>query len=922
MNSISFDNVYLLFIALPLIVIFTIPFVIAIRKENRNGHNIASQVLHIVMAIIIAFAAAGTSIISTLTETEVYVVADVSYSANKNLDTIDSYIKNLKLPKNSKLGLVCFGKNYELLYDLDNPNKIGSVKNSKVDDSETNIAEALQYTGTLFRDNVIKRIVLITDGKQTDVSDTYAIKRAVDALEAQNVKVDAIYIDDNLKSDAKEAQISKVEYSRSTYVNRTETANVVVETNYETSAIVTLYRKVGLNEMQKVDDTEKYVPLSVGLNNISVNLPTKEADTYDYEVRIEAEGDECDYNNSYLFTQTVSDERAVMVIAGEWVDCIAAVERYGDCVTRLDIYENSLNTIAKREFIANCQDNININSSANNKPLEVPFMVEELCNYDEIIIINQDITKINHATALMESLDIYVAMFGKSLVTIGNVGIQTVDSSEESTAEEVTLRKQFADMLPVRFGSSTDEPALYFILVDTSFSMGENLDKAKKIARQQVAKLSSEDNVCLIEFYSDARIVQNITAATEPDKLVNKINSLSPKHGSSMGSALTMVYDMITSDPTAYNNYKSLYSAIKVLLISDGITSDSNLAPMAKQAYENYGIVTSASLVGNSLVGESLMDSITKAGGGDGNVNNWAGGELVVNGRETSIRVNSSKDDVLTNISAGSVPNVSGYYIGNAKSSATTVLQLRHRRNGNENDTANIPLYSYWNYGNGQVSTFTSSFTGSWVQSWEDSGVGDVFFENVVSSNLPDEKTNKPYNIDISTEGKYARIMLTPAERHFGTTANIVVISPNNVIVRRAMVFNSEYYYYEFNASDAGRYKIEINYSYNGNAYNHTETLCVPYSSEYDAFEIYGPSILYKALDGRGEVSLDGTLDLTNDESDVVTYIVKLTAVLLIICVTLFVVDIAIRKLKWEDIKSFFGFDKKSDAKKQEVKKQ
>ena len=175
MNNISFANPYLLLIAVPLVVLFTVPFCIAVRKDNANAHNITSQVLHILMAFIIAFAAAGTTITAVLTETDVYVVADVSYSANKNLDLIDKYIKDISLPGNAKIGLVCFGKDYKLVSDLGSKSKLASVKNSGVDDTETNIAEALSYAGTLFEDDVIKRIVLITDGKQTDETDSYAV---------------------------------------------------------------------------------------------------------------------------------------------------------------------------------------------------------------------------------------------------------------------------------------------------------------------------------------------------------------------------------------------------------------------------------------------------------------------------------------------------------------------------------------------------------------------------------------------------------------------------------------------------------------------------------------------------------------------------------------------------------------------------
>ena len=50
---------------------------------------------------------------------------------------------------------------------------------------------------------------------------------------------------------------------------------------------------------------------------------------------------------------------------------------------------------------------------------------------------------------------------------------------------------------------------------------------------------------------------------------------------------------------------------------------------------------------------------------------------------------------------------------------------------------------------------------------------------------------------------------------------------------------------------------------------------------------------------------------IVNDESEVGLYNVSLNLPLLIVCVVLFAVDIAVRKLKWEDIKSLFKRQKK-----------
>ena len=43
MNNISFDNPWLLFIALPLAAAVLIPFFITVRRDNVNFHNVASD---------------------------------------------------------------------------------------------------------------------------------------------------------------------------------------------------------------------------------------------------------------------------------------------------------------------------------------------------------------------------------------------------------------------------------------------------------------------------------------------------------------------------------------------------------------------------------------------------------------------------------------------------------------------------------------------------------------------------------------------------------------------------------------------------------------------------------------------------------------------------------------------------------------
>ena len=107
MKNISFDNPYLLLVLLPLLLAIVIPVAIAIRKENKSKSVFISMALHILISACIALALGGMVYTTVMTETQVIVVADVSYSAHRNLDEVDELIREVqeKLPKNSEMSL-------------------------------------------------------------------------------------------------------------------------------------------------------------------------------------------------------------------------------------------------------------------------------------------------------------------------------------------------------------------------------------------------------------------------------------------------------------------------------------------------------------------------------------------------------------------------------------------------------------------------------------------------------------------------------------------------------------------------------------------------------------------------------------------------------------------------------------------------
>lgn len=909
MSSISFDNVYMLFIAIPLAALLTVPFCFAVRKDNRNGHNIASLVIHAVLAVCIAFAAAGTEVVTVVTETDVYVVADVSYSANRNLDTVDGYIKSLSrnLPRNSKMGVVTFGKDYELFARLGG--KIGKVSESSVDGSETNIIPALEYTAGLFAGDVIKRIVLVTDGKQTYDEDADALKRTVASLTAQGIHVDAMYLDDNIGGDAREVQISSADLRRNVYVGRKEEASFVVDSSIAQRATVTLYRGD-----EAIDSRTR--ELSVGANTVSFTLDTSAKGTFDYRAEVVGEADECAYNNVYSFSQNVTDVFDVLVVTEKWSDAVKAVELYGEHAN-LDIYEWD-RTVRDRDKTAYAANHPEVTFHMSN--LNAPSSLENLCKYDEIVLSSVDISKHKDYSLFITNLDKAVSAFGKSLVTIGDMNIQTKMEGELNELDS---------MLPVRYGDAEGKPKLYTIVIDMSHSMRINSGMllARVAAKQLVNFLSDDDYLCVVGFYGDVRTIRTPVSLADNREDLLRLFDREIEFG--QGTYISLGLDR------AAEELRNLpFSQKEVMLISDGVTFEgSSPVEVGGQTVDEkaacvdavarmraYGIYTSVLAVGTKYSErEWLQDLAEKTGGGhyyfansDSALNNVLFGQISQDVRkpivtdDTWVINKRPHDEVLGDINVGTEQiYVSRYVLAKSKPSATNVFTAMYSpSNGVEIE---VPLYSYWGYGNGRVASYAGEMGELRKYGGEiDQSVNNAFFSNIIDVCTPGEKNECPFTVNRSIEGKVVRVELLPGLLRSSAEATVNITTPLGEQLQAPMVYDSTLYYYEFVAPSVGKYSVTLGYSYGGNDYTSDAGFTLSYEPEYDAFQVFVPSVLYKILESGGSVSEDGNLSIRNDDSEQELYVFDLTAPLAIIAVILFVADVIIRKLKWNDIVSLF----------------
>lgn len=866
MSNINFDNIYLLFILIPLAVLIVVPFCITVRRDNVNGHNVTSLIAHVLIAVLVVFAIAGTKVTTVMTKTEVYVVADVSYSANKNLDEVDGYVRSVKkgLPENSKMGLVCFGKDAQLLTPLGGG--IKSVKQAAVDDGASNICGALEYASGLFGNDAIKRLVLITDGGETS---SQSLKTTVDGLNSRGVFVDAIYLDDNIKENQTEVQISSVEFAQTAYKNHETFATVFVQSNTETRAMVTL--TCGEKQIGSLAPS-----LSKGVNPLEFPLPTDTEGAFDYKVKVEAEGDGSAYNNEYSFTQVVSGTVSVLLITSSEANENAARELYGE----------------------------NAEITAYTGKTKVPFTVDDLCVYDEIMLVDTDIRTLENYTAFIESVDTVVSMFGKSLVTIGDCKIQ-------NRTDDVL--KRLEDMLPVRFGNNDKDPRLLAVVLDSSRSMfnASRFQVAKAAAVKLIEQLDDNDMLAIYSFAGDVTPVYRAKAVGNAEnraEIIESINALTLVQGTVIGAGLQRMYEHIRDIENV--------SSKQVMLISDGKTYRNDEWDPVRVAATMFADSIPTSTINpccNIQEGISTMRSIAQAGGGtyyyiereeDMDVTL----EFVVDDisdtvieKDTAVNVERENDEALGGMTY--IPYVSGYVYAKAKSSATTPLTVNYQKMNGE---VKAPLYSYWNYGNGKVSSFTSALCGDWVKNWRGNN-GERFLKNVLEVNTPQERVLTPYNLDISVGNETANLSLTPASLDANAKVTVKITPPQGEAHTGEFAFADSRYIYNFTAAEAGRYAVEIDYFFAGRTFNTVSYFNISYSGEYDEFAPYNISSLHRAVT-LGKVFEKGDeIKIENDHAAVATYTLYFTVPFLIAAVALFVADIVIRKLRWKDIKSLFG---------------
>ena len=953
MTSISFSYWYLLFLAIPLIGLSLIPYFKTPKRYRRTRNRIVSLVLHCITVVLLTFALAGMKFVHTVSNTanELLIVVDVSDTQNETAENRDEYIDALlreSIYQNFTVGVVTFGT--DQVYAVPLTTDVGAVyakyrEAELPDTSATDIEAALEYARKLFNHPESGKIVLITDGKETDGS--VVSSSAVSAIYAQGSRLDTVYVSSNYEG--KEFQILNVEPPAKQ-----------IKAGVKCELTVSVYSRdegvVGVNFFdngnpveigEEGEATKGYeVRLTRGLQEFLVPYVFQEAGMHELRVELvprggEGAGDNNEKNNVYYTYTNLEVFKKVLII-----------ETYNDQSIELRKILSDSTLLGKDGLydvsVFNLQEESVLHYNGEDfEETKVPETVDDLRWYDQVIlnnVSNEDLT--SREIPLDKLLYSYVYEYGGGMLTVGGN-----DSSGNAHAynRKDMYGSDLQKMLPVEAVNYTP-PVGVFIVVDVSGSMVDtSLDGHSRLywaiqgAKACLKALEERDQIGILTLESNYSDILPLTPSTDQNTIEEAIEKLNdvPNGGTQFYPSLKFAVEQLRAANMEKNH---------IIFISDGEVNDDDMLrcrDLAAQSYEDEKLNLTISMVCIGGVARESTKSLVIATRPEGWEAKIEAGErgcgyyVLDTGNADSVSTKMLQDlksDTITEINYKTFKPI-------VYSSQSQVVQGVERDGNRINAELNgyygvkkknlegvelvltgsyqVPIYVRWKYGNGSVGSFMCDLKGGdWSGDFMTNNVGKQLIYNIIDDLMPlSDISPKEINYNLSSKN-YGNHLTCPSalqegqwirgkiETPWGATVSLNEAGgAGGCIVSRPLSAANKYSVCEFKIKQGGIYKIELEKVDANDTVLAKITLYkeFSYSKEYDVeyekSEVEVKEMLETIARKGGGVTLDETSDVGIIFKDYITTLSKIFDprwLFLIIALIIFLLDIAVRKFKFK----------------------
>ncbi|MCL1963610.1 MAG: hypothetical protein FWF69_00925, partial [Firmicutes bacterium] len=210
------------------------------------------------------------------------------------------------------------------------------------------------------------------------------------------------------------------------------------------------------------------------------------------------------------------------------------------------------------------------------------------------------------------------------------------------------------------------------------------------------------------------------------------------------------------------------------------------------------------------------------------------------------------------------------------------------------------PLLAWWQYGAGRSLAWTSDVSGAWTGgflAWEQAA---AFFAGMISHILPAEEGEGEFSI--TRQGDTAKLRYAVDAEEEGLTTEALVLMPDGSQARAALYATAPGVYEGvIDASREGAYAVRVEQRRGDTLLRTLESgLTVGYAEEFDIRGRDGKSLLMEIARETGGRMLTDASEMFTERGSQTRGRHEITPALLTVCLLLFVLDVAQRRLAWE----------------------
>lgn len=903
---IVYNHPWLLLLVIPAVMLALIPHFLTERKYRRTRNRIISLVAFLVASILAINLLAGISFAyeNPNENNELIILVDVSESGETERRQKDELLESIVNISNGdfNVGIVKFG--YDQVYAAEMSSNIDKVisdyyASAEPDTTASDIASALEYAAGLLSYPKSAKIVLLSDGIETDGQALSVIK----AIAARGVKLDTVHFSSR---EVPEVQILSVDIPEQyLMIDEPFSVELNIKTNIaiEGELLVDLEftdngNKVGETQLT-VTEREMTVPLEITLDQRGF---------HELAFKISQSKDTSEKNNTYHTYVSIQQFNKILLIEKYAGESSKMQEIFGDS------YEVTTISIEEGEY-------------------DIPRSIEELAEYEQVILVN--IAYSDMPAGFEELLHRYVYNLGGGLFTVGGINDGTVTDPIPHAYNREDLEKStyYKQMLPVSAIDFTP-PTAVMIVVDSSGSMTTDAmdgktkyDLALDGATACLDTLGDRDYCGIVSFQSTASEKMQLIPVAQKERIVEIIEDMriNMDAGDTIfsgaiiraGEALAvldnvekkhivMITDGMPSDKLdVYGEYikDNLEKGITMSIITVGSASDSYQSSMKEAAEMGGGQhyhVTDPKTIPTKMQTVLSLEAIPE----------------IAYGEEFNLTI-KDKTTVVTGIDDALLPTLSGYYGTVKKADAVVPLMGKY-----------VPIYAQWKYGNGNVGSFMCDLNGIWSGEFINDIVGQSIILNIVDNIFPNHDVRADgINFVIKTDNYKTQLNVHGVPENHRIEVEVIPISNSLADLMETGIPVTEAEgnrRFIFNLRDAGLYEILVK------RYDEQEALLseivlyksFSYSEEYNYFPErtpIGDELLSELAKTGNGIEVDDVAEIFNTFTKTVKREYDPRIVMLIVIILAVLIDIAVRKFKFKWIHEIIKerkFKKAEEAKK------